>query len=279
MKMRSRVLGILARVPLYVAVLLLLVYTFQDHLLHHPVAQTAAEVEQSCRQHSLQAWPSLPEFRGYLREPPGPPQATAVVFHGNGGHAAGYLVVAQALSRMNIRTILAEYPSYGPRDGKLDEASLAGDAAEAIAAAHRQFGPPVLVIGQSLGAGVAAAAVARVPKLVRGVVLITPWDRLKSVADQQFPWLPTSLLLRDAYDSVANLRAFHGPVAVLVAEDDTVIPAPIGQSLAAQVAEPKRITLVRGGHNSWSAMLPPQWWSETLAFLLQPAAIPGAVAR
>ncbi len=57
--------------------------------------------------------------------------------------------------------ILAEYPGYGPRDGKPDEESLVADAQATIELAHRLYGAPVLLIVESLGAGVVAAAGSR----------------------------------------------------------------------------------------------------------------------
>ncbi len=127
--------------------------------------------------------------------------------------------------------ILAEYPGYGPRDGALGEESLVGDAAQSLALAHRLFGAPLLVVGESLGAGVAAAAAARQPAAVAGLLLITPWDRLESVAAHHYAWLPVKWLLRDRYDSAAHLASLGGPVMVAVAARDDIVPPRFGIAL------------------------------------------------
>ncbi len=205
---------------------------FQDRLLYFPARASVAEMATG----PLVPWPSAGDFRGLVAEPKGVARATAIVFHGNAGHAGHRGFYVEALVPLGVRVILAEYPGYGPRDGELGEASLVADAATTIEQAHRLHGAPLLIIGESLGAGVAAAAVARQKTLVAGVLLITPWDRLDSVARFHYPWLPVRWLLRDQYDSAANLAAFGRPVIVAVAERDSIVPARFGVSLVRGLA-------------------------------------------
>ena len=69
----------------------------------------------------------------------------------------------------------------------------------------------MLVIGESLGAGVAAMAAARQRDKVAGLLLITPWDRLERIAGFHYPGLPVKWLLRDRYDSAGHPAAFGRP--------------------------------------------------------------------
>ena len=239
----------------------------QDHLLYFPGKATVAEMARG----GLSPWPAPDDFRGLVAEPSGAVRATAIVFHGNAGHAGQRGYVVEALAPLGVRVILAEYPGYGPRGGALGEASLVADAAASIESAYRQFGAPLIVIGESLGAGVAAAAVARQADKVAGVLLITPWDRLQHVASHHYPWLPVSWLLRDRYDSVANLAGFGKPVMVAVAEHDTIVPARFGQALYDTLPPPKRLVVMAGaGHNDWSLRVRRTWWQQALDFLLAP---------
>lgn len=196
-------------------------------------------------------------------------RATVVVFHGNGGTALDRTYFVDALGARAIRVVLAEYPGYGGRPETPSEAVLAADAAGTLRAVRERFGGPVVVWGESLGAGVAAAAVAKAPGAVDGVVLLTPWDSLVETARMSFGWLPVGLLLRDHYDSVANLAAFDGPVAVVVAERDEVIPAARGLALFEALDGRKRLwTFPDAGHNSWPVAPGAAWWDEVLAFTL-----------
>jgi alpha-beta hydrolase superfamily lysophospholipase len=239
----------------------------QDRLLYFPARATLAEAAAG----GLQPWPDAAELRGLLAPASGPLRGTAIVFHGNAGHAGQRGHLAAALSSQGLRVILAEYPGYGPRDGALGEASLVADAAQSIVLAHRQFGPPLLVVGESLGAGVAAAATARHRDQVAALMLITPWDRLEHVAAHHYPWLPVKWLLRDRYDSAAHLAGYRRPVLVAVAERDDIVPARFGDALYRALPGPKRLQLMPGaGHNDWPARVDAAWWQQAVDFLLEP---------
>ncbi|MGX6567164.1 alpha/beta hydrolase [Cupriavidus necator] len=248
-------------------VLLAGISMMQDHFLYFPdKASVDAMVSPG-----LRAWPGPQDFRGLVAEPAGPARATAMVFHGNAGHAGHRGYYASALTKLGLRVILAEYPAYGPRTGALGERSFVADAEQSIALARRQFGGPLLLVGESLGAGVAAAAAARQRESVAGVLLITPWDKLVHIASHHYPWLPAGWVLRDRYDSAANLEGFGRPVMVAVAERDTIVPARFGQALYASLGEPRRLAVIGGaGHNDWAGHVDTAWWQEAVAFLLSP---------
>lgn len=238
---------------------------FQNSLLYFPDKAAQAELVSD----RLAAWPSSQAFRGLVSEPPGRVRGTAIVFHGNAGHAGHRDYYAQILGRLGLRVILAEYPGYGPRDGALGESSLVADAQQSIALAAQQYGAPLLLIGESLGAGVAAGAYAQQRGPVSAMLLITPWDRLESIASHHYPFLPTKLMLRDRYDSVANLAAADCPVLVAVAERDDIVPARFGTALHDALTAPKRLKIVRGaGHNDWFDRVDARWWQEVVDFLL-----------
>ncbi|MCL2457672.1 MAG: hypothetical protein FWF31_02255 [Desulfobulbus sp.] len=57
------------------------------------------------------------------------------------------------------------------------------------------------------------------------------WNSLANVAATHYPFVPLRWLLRDRYDSVANLHHYLEPVAVLLAGEDEVIPVRHGQQL------------------------------------------------
>ena len=239
----------------------------QDHLLYFPQRASLSEMLEP----GLAAWPSGTDFRGLIAEPPGQikPRGTAIVFHGNAGHAAHRRYYADTLNALGLRVILAEYPGYGPRDGKPSELPLVADAAETIALALKTYGGPVLVIGESLGAGVAAAAVAQVNDNAVSLLLITPWDTLANVAAYHYPWLPVRWLVGESYNSVSNLRDFAQPTMVVVAERDDIVPARFGVALYEGVTAPSKFISISGvGHNDWSDAVDAQWWRSALEFLL-----------
>jgi uncharacterized protein len=237
------------------------IFLLQDRLLYMPAK---AGVERMASG-GLRAWPSAQDFRGLVAEPAGAVRGTAIAFHGNAGHAGHRDFYAAALTPLGWRVILAEYPGYGPRGGMLGEESLAGDAEQTVAIAHRQYGAPLLLLGESLGAAVAAAAAARQTDLVAGLLLITPWDRLERVGSHHYPWLPVKWMLRDRYDSAAALAAFGAPVVVAVAEHDRIVPARFGIALYESLKGPKHLMLMKAAdHNDWTDRVDASWWQEAI---------------
>lgn len=248
---------------------------FQDRLLYFPAR---ASIEQMAGT-ELRPWPNPQDFRGLLAAPgeggPETARGTVVVFHGNAGHAGHRTYYAQVLTALGLRVVLAEYPGYGPRDGEVGEKSLVADAEQTVLLAHRLHGEPLLLLGESLGAAVAASAAAALPDKVSGLLLITPWDRLERVAAHHYPWLPVGWLLRDRYDSLHNLKDFRRPVVIVVAELDTIVPARFGQALHAGLAHPKELLLVQAaGHNDWPGRVDSAWWRRAIDPLLPGAAPP-----
>jgi uncharacterized protein len=240
---------------------------FQDRQIYFPDNPSLAVVLADARRHGLAPWPAEDEYRGLLREAEGPARATLLLFHGNAGHAGHRGWYAQMLNRQGVRVVLAEYPGYGPRAGKLGEASFVADAAETLALVRRHFPGPFILAGESLGAAVAAAVAKNAD--ADALLLITPWDNLKSIAGHHYPWLPVGWLLRDRYDSVDNLAGYRGRVAVVVAEEDSIVPAKFGRALFATLSEPKRLwTIPAADHNDWPMRVDYDWWAEVMVFLL-----------
>jgi pimeloyl-ACP methyl ester carboxylesterase len=121
-------------------------------------------------------------------------------------------------------------------------------------------------LGESLGCGVAAAAAKDSPVKIDGIILITPWDTLLSVAREKVTWLPVRLFLRDNYDTVGNLKGYQGRIAVIGAEQDAVIPIrhakALFKSLSGGQGSRKMYTIKGAGHNDWLGMVDPAWWKE-----------------
>lgn len=261
-----RVMRLLATIALVVAFVGGLA-VFQDSQLYFPDRPPLAAVVTEARRDGLLPWPEANAYRGLLAEPQAPVRGTLLLFHGNAGHAGHRAWYARLLNRQGIRVILAEYPGYGPRDGKPGEAAFVADAAQTAALVRRQFPGPLVIAGESLGAAV-AAAVARDAD-ADALLLITPWDELKNIAGHHYPWLPVGWLLRDRYDSVGKLAGYRGRTAVVVAEHDSIVPAKFGRALFTTLAEPRRLwTIPAADHNDWPGRVDDAWWATVTGFLL-----------
>lgn len=237
----------------------------QDYLLYFPTKAAVAELISP----RLAPWPAASNFRGLVAEPIGSEKGTAIVFHGNAGHAGHRDFYAAILNRLGLRVILAEYPGYGPRDGQPSERGLVEDAKDTIVQAQKQYKQPLLLIGESLGAAVAAAAAGGLREQIAGLLLITPWDRIDNVAAHHYGWLPIRWFVHDHYDNVDALASFDRPVVVVVAERDSIVPPRYGLSLYKSLTAPKRLKSVSGAdHNDWIYHVDAHWWRDVIGFLL-----------
>jgi pimeloyl-ACP methyl ester carboxylesterase len=252
------------------AALVFFVSRLQRNMLYSPSAELPSQASLSAE--NLTFWPASTDYRGIVNTfPAKTTKGTIVVFHGNAGTAADRSYYVSSLAPLGFRVVLAEYPGYGGRRGKPGEETFVRDAKETLRLVSETFGGPLYVLGESLGCGVAAAAAKESLVRIDGMILITPWDTLLSVAGEKLPWLPVRLLMRDTYDTVGNLRGYRGRVAVVGAARDEVIPVGHAESLFRSLAEgpqPRKMYVIRGaGHNDWPGMVDAVWWKEITAFI------------
>jgi pimeloyl-ACP methyl ester carboxylesterase len=241
----------------------------QYRILYHPDGSVPSEASLAAA--GIKPWPGgYHNYRGFIgTHDKGSENGTVVVFHGNAGTADDRAYYVRTLGTLGYRVILAEYPLYGGRGGELGEQAFVTDARKTMRLAFERYGGPLFLLGESLGSGVAAAAARDTPVPLEGILLITPWDTLESVARSKFPFLPVKLLLKDTYDSIGNLRSFEGRIAVVGAARDTLIPIAHADNLYASLsATAKRMwTVGQAGHNDWPRYTDMQWWKDVMGFL------------
>jgi pimeloyl-ACP methyl ester carboxylesterase len=249
---------------------LVLVYLMQDRILYFPDTYPLETAAARAKGFHFSLWPEkTPDYHGFVEaDGPRAPKGVILLFHGNTGAAPDRFFYGRELAPLGYRLILFEYPGYGARAGQTREASFVAAAVDAARAALEQFGGPLYLLGESLGCGVASAVAGAGQVPVAGVVLITPWDTLPDTAQSVFWYLPAKWLTKDRYDNVRNLNRYDGPVAVVVAEQDEVIPPERGRRLYALLSGRKRLWLLPGaGHNTWLQGVDPSWWKDVVGFV------------
>ena len=74
---------------------------------------------------------------------------------------------------------------------------------------------------------------------------------MANVAQSHYPWLPVRWLLQDRYDEAAYLAKYNGPLLVVRAgRDDVVPPASTDRLLAALPKPPQVLDLPHADHSS-----------------------------
>ena len=198
------------------------------------------------------------------------PNGTIVLFHGNGGTAADRGFYLEPFMELGFRVILAEYPKYGGRPGRVGEKPFVAAGLETVRIAYEQYKEPLYLVGESLGCGVAAAVAKQTSVPIAGIILITPWDTLASVAKSIFPFLPVKLVLTDKYDSIENLKSFKNKISVIGAERDEILPIKHAINLYNALPEGrKRIWIIKGaGHNDWPMHADASLFKEITDFVI-----------
>lgn len=169
-----------------------------------------------------------------------------------GGNAESIQAMAPRLAEWfpGHTSYLVAYRGYGASDGKPSEAALTGDAL-ALFDTMREAHPDgrIVLIGRSLGSGVAAHVAGHRP--VDALVLITPFDSLATVAQAHLRWIPVRRWISDRYDAARNLSGYRGPILVIRAARDEIVPASSTQALIdALPAHPTVVEIPGAGHNT-----------------------------
>ncbi len=254
----------------YLAVCALLFFR-QRAMLYFPAKTTLADQLAYAPGAGLEPWlDGVGERIGWKREPRGgvAPEQRWLILHGNAGLAVQRAYWADALERVlpgrSLAVYILEYPGYGRRPGSPSQATI---TAAALAAIDRlpADGRRVFLLGESLGCAVAAQVTQARPERVGGLVLVSPFNRLADVAAHHYPWLPVRGLIRDPWRSDEALRDFRGPIAIIAAEKDSVVPAEYAQRLHDGLRGHKDMHVVAGeDHNLFVFDQP--WFANAVRF-------------
>lgn len=206
-------------------------------------------------------------LHGWLHRAAGDAGAGGLViyFGGNAEEVSGLLHDAERFAPWSFAAF--NYRGYGLSEGRPSEASLIADARVIYDWFTKLDGidpDRIVVFGRSLGSGVAVQLAASRP--VFGVVLVSPFDSLRSVASRQYPFVPVSLLLKHPFDSLAHAPEIRSPVLIVASESDRIVPADLSQRLHDAWAGPKRwVSIPDAGHNDLHAR--PGYWRAIREFL------------
>jgi pimeloyl-ACP methyl ester carboxylesterase len=241
----------------------------QNRFLYFPSAEWPSA--QMLEYENMKIWQATADdYQGLITATDVPaPNGTIILFHGNGGTALDRGFYLGPFIELGFRVVLAEYPKYGGRSGKVGEKPFVAAGMETVRLAFEQYGEPLYLVGESLGCGVAAAVAKQTSVPIAGIILITPWDTLASVAKSLFPYLPVQLVLTDKYDSIENLKSFKNKISVIGAERDEILPIKHAINLYNALTEGrKKMWIIKGaGHNDWPMYMDPSLFKEITDFV------------
>ena len=257
-------LGVLIGLPLTL-------YFFQDRLifLRQPApAALPRAADVAISEVNIPVGDGL-SLRGWLARPAATVgrMPLAIYFGGNAEEVSGMATLAGRFPGWALLAV--NYRGYGGNAGDPSEQALVADALAIYdwAAKHEDVNPTrIALIGRSLGSGVAVQLAAARP--VRAVVLMTPFDSLRAVAQYHYPLVPVGILLRHNFDSMARAPDITAPLLVVAAERDSIVPPVHARRLFEAWRAPKAWREIAGAdHNDLDA--DPACWDTIAAFLAE----------
>ncbi len=245
-----------------------LIYFLQERLIFfpQPVAEDPLKInpEAAIEEVTLTTSDQV-RLHGWLvkGKPAQTPAPLLIYFGGNAEEVSWLASTAGRYSGWSL--LLFNYRGYGRSAGKPGEAELFADALQIYDyAARRAAAGRVAVMGRSLGSGVAVFVAAKRP--VAGVILVSPYDSVESVARSIYPFLPIRLMLKHRFDSLSRAPDIKAPLLCLVASADRVIARPHSERLYAAWGGPRRWREIRpADHDSLAG--DPDYWREIGEFL------------
>jgi hypothetical protein len=255
-------IAIASAAVLYI-VLLATLYVAQRKLLYFPNSVDVAPASLGLDAQILHVPTNDGErlLAWYVAPAPGKP--VVLYFHGNGGGIDLRADRFRRIAASGDGVLAVEYRSYAGSTGSPSEAGLIADGE----AAYRQalaFGIPpdrIVLMGESLGSGVAVALAAR--HKVGAIVLDSPYSSIVDVASAFYWMFPVRALIRDAFESDRRIGRAVAPVLMVHGTEDKIIPIRFAEKLFALANAPKDFWPVEGsGHLAMDERMP-----ETLKWI------------
>lgn len=178
------------------------------------------------------------------------PASRGLVFylHGNAGNLVTWTNNVDYYRRLGFDLFMLDYRGFGKSTGHItSEAQLHADVRTAwdrVAPAYT--GKPVVILGRSLGSGLAARLAADVtPDLL---VLVSPYASLEQVAKERFPLVP-GMLLKYPLRSDQLMGTLKSPVLITHGDRDEVIPFAHAQALLTASGGQAELVQVEGARH------------------------------
>lgn len=249
--------------------LVMVVAIFQRRLIYFPTKLSANAVERIAAQNGFKPWLNRSgQIIGWKMAVKETSLGSVLITHGNAGCAPDRDYLARSIhDALPLDVYVLEYPGYGARDGSPGLKTLLAAGEEAFAALPKEL--PVYLVSESLGAGVAAHLAMMQPSRIKGIVMFAPYDDLATAGQAAMPFLPVKLVLLDRFQPARWLVDYRGPLKVVLAGADEVIPAKFGRRLFDRYEGTKVLQIVPGAAHNDVAEQSPAWWKEVFSFWQQ----------
>ncbi len=190
------------------------------------------------------------DLKGWFITEPDKQKSPLIIYFGGNAEEVSHMI-DEAHKFDNYSLALINYRGYGDSEGNPSEENLLNDALtiyDYFSKRDDVDNDRIIVMGRSLGSGVATYLAKH--RQVAGSILVTPYDSIKSVGQNAFPFLPVSLILRHPFDAASLAPSIDTPMVSLAAERDSVVPAEHARRLTEEWSGENSQVIIEGkGHN------------------------------
>ncbi len=204
----------------------------------------------------LTAWSAPPATEG---------ASTVLFFHGQSGNLGDRADRMREILNSGFGLLAPSYRGFPGSGGEPSELALISDGVQLYDRLDAE-GVEIVLHGQSLGTGVAAAVAEERPN-AQLLVLEAPFTATVDVAAERYPFLPVSTLMKDQFATRDVIDSITVPILIFHGTEDETIPLHHGKALAAMSGDTAQLHVIPGGtHNDlWSHGL----WAEVQSALAQ----------
>lgn len=177
---------------------------------------------------------------------------TVLFFHGQGGNLGDRSERMREIVDSGYGLLAPSYRGYPGSDGQPSETAFVSDGLELFDWLTGRSGA-IILHGQSLGTGVAAAVAAQRPTADL-LVLEAPFTATVDVAGERYPWLPVNLLMQDQFATRDIIDGIQVPTLIFHGTNDEIVPLHHSETLAALAEDTAQLfTIADGTHDDlWS---------------------------
>ena len=184
-------------------------------------------------------------LKGAVKADDDPNAPLILYFGGNAEDATHFIKTSFTLPGYDV--MVFNYRGYGESSGEPSQEALFEDALKIYDTYAK--GRRVFLIGRSLGTGVATFLASK--RVVDGLILVTPYDSILSLAERKFWMFPVSYLLKHPFESTKYIANVTAPIIVMDAENDEIIPKDSTDALIeAMPVMPQRVSFKNTTHNT-----------------------------
>jgi len=149
------------------------------------------------------------------------PKGAILYLHGNKGNVKRCLAQTTQFENLGYDVLVPDYRSYGKSEGVLRSEKQMYQDVQTIYAFLKTKYSNIVVIGYSLGSGMAAYVAAQ--NEVAGLILVAPFKSLVDMKKRYIPYVP-NFLLKYPFRTDQLLAKTQAPIAIIHGKADELIP-------------------------------------------------------